>query len=98
MTKPRSKTELKKLWPNQFFVQALFVTELGSEIRVETNLPKELFTEVLNKVCAHMGRKEDDGGTKESLRESDATNGTQRKALPRVPSKSRGKGHVGSTR
>ena len=57
--KPRSKTALKKQWPGKFIVQALFITEEGSEIQLEADLPKDIFTDVLGKILKHMTKKED---------------------------------------
>ena len=53
--KPRSKTELKKLWPGEPILQALFITPKGSEIQLETMLPPKMFEEILARVTNYMG-------------------------------------------
>lgn len=41
--KPRSKAVLKKLWPGKSILQALFITQKGSEIHLEATLPPKMF-------------------------------------------------------
>ena len=53
--KLRNKTVLKKLWPGKPILQALFITEKGSEIQLETTLPPVMFEEILAKVTKYMG-------------------------------------------
>lgn len=54
MTK-RTKAALKKEWPGEPIIQALFITSAGSEVELETCLPPELFKEITTKVLEHMG-------------------------------------------
>jgi predicted RNA-binding Zn-ribbon protein involved in translation (DUF1610 family) len=48
---------VKKLWPGEPILQALFITEKGSEIQLETMLPPEMFEEILAKVTKYMRSK-----------------------------------------
>jgi hypothetical protein len=52
--KLRSKAALKKLWPGKPILQALFITEKGSEIQLETLLPPAMFEEILARVANYM--------------------------------------------